>query len=197
MEVIRPEIITPKFAFNQFLNEILLQVSQEPKHINKQITGPVSKKPLIVIADQNEIRLSVPIERIQKTTLTQEYQSHEPELRADIYKGIVSFNLQSINRKVSDSPAIEDFFPKEFVNFVLNKYYLAFGKEISTCRSWWFEGSDNLYAFRNNIDMGMSEIDAAKNTWSGRVFSENGFDKVSEIKTKSRSNVVVYFNRTK
>jgi hypothetical protein len=196
MEKFRPEILPPKDAFNHFLDGILYRVSKEPRHINREIAGPISKKPITVIANEKAISLNIFLSRYRKMGLFEGNGLMEPELRADYLNGIVSFNLQNHNHQISKEPLVEDFFPGEFKKFVLNKYFLAFGSEIDMCKSHWEPHSDNFTQFAINESNGMSENEAAENTWSGKSFAENGFGRVAQLKksrTKYGSDIVEVF----
>lgn len=176
MEKEIPEQVHSKHIFNQFLESISQRVSREPHPINTQIPGPISKNTLAVYADKKCLEITVPLSGIN------DHSFEKPILEAELENDCLNFNLRNKIREVGDEKIHKDFFPKEFVNFVINKYFVSFGKTINTCKDHWYDYSDNFKEFQSNLNKGMSEIEAAKNTWSGRVYAENRFSEIAEVR---------------
>lgn len=196
MERHNPEIIHPKAAFNHFLDGILYRVSKEPRHVNIELPGPISHLPIIAIADERHISLNISPRRMAEMGLLQDRGLKMPELQANYFEGSVGFILQNFNSHISDKPIVPDFFPREFKKFVLNEYFASFGKDIQVCKSWWGKDSDNLRMFYQNLDNGMSKIEAAKNTWAGITFAENGFGNISRIRIKDYNDIEVIYKKS-
>lgn len=71
-----------------------------------------------------------------------------------------------------------DFFAGHFVTAAL-EHFKQNGVVISHFRARWLEDSDNYLEFVNNrSSLSMSSIDAARNTWTGRLMCGLGFSDV-------------------
>ena len=95
----------------------------------------------------------------------------------------ISFNLRTRSDKRVHHP---DMFAGEF-----QKYSLALFSEkfaISSWRSVWVKGSDNYRQFEILTGSGLSDIQAARFTWTGIQSRKFGFDAVSEVRRGVDSN---------
>jgi hypothetical protein len=96
--------------------------------------------------------------------------------------GILTFTLQTKNSKLDEDDKFPwekypDMFAKNFVGIVLH-YFRNMNIKIFTCKGVWYPNSDNYAAFMKNLNNGLSMENAARNTWSGRTFSEYGYSTI-------------------
>jgi len=96
-----------------------------------------------------------------------------------------------------------DFFAGKFIACAL-AYFKSTGHVINICQGVWRENSTNYKQYRQNLRSGMSSVAAALNTWSGRQFTLNGFNEISEAdirllkdKDKEGKYILAYFYRPK
>lgn len=67
------------------------------------------------------------------------------------------------------------------------------GVEVSNIRGTWIQGTDSVNAkqYLSNLKL-MPEMDAARNTWTGRIASDFGFSKVESVKTSYGITTVIF-----
>lgn len=102
-----------------------------------------------------------------------------------------------IHTRKKDGKRHPDFFAKHFLAFALN-YFKNQGYLIKKFRAIWSPvesdewESDNYAEYWRLRKEGVSPIEAAKQTWSGRTFEELGFTEVEEPVDEGRAVTVVF-----
>lgn len=95
------------------------------------------------------------------------------DVSTDIQSKIKLLNIKKHNRH-------PDFFAVKFVNCAL-EYFKQNNQDIQAIQGSWLGGSVNSEEFFDNLEnKKMSPAEAAKNTWSGRVFISHGFSQVTD-----------------
>jgi hypothetical protein len=70
-----------------------------------------------------------------------------------------------------------DLFAARFIDLSL-AYFKAQGVEVEFCQGFWFSGETNYAQFSQGLGRGLSNSEAARQTWSGRQFVRHGFSRV-------------------
>ncbi len=91
----------------------------------------------------------------------------------------LSIYTRSLNSELKLHP---DFKGREFIEYCL-KFYRQYFYPIRSISCNWLErpGEVNAPMYWAAIDQGLSEVDAAKQTWTGRVLSQLSFTKVGSV----------------
>lgn len=105
--------------------------------------------------------------------------------------GTTSFSLRTRSRHDREKHH-PDLFAKKFVKCAI-EYFKANGRETNVCVGEWHAGSDNFETFINEYNKHKNSVEAAKATWSGKVFVELGYTKVDMVHIDLLENGYSYY----
>ncbi len=73
-----------------------------------------------------------------------------------------------------------DMFAAKFVSFAL-QYFKSKDMDVKACKDLWYPpDSDNLDTFKEIYGKTHDKVQAAKATWSAKVFAQNGYTEINE-----------------
>lgn len=107
------------------------------------------------------------------------------EMEATCRDGVAEFTLFT-NVVLPDARNVEarvrhpDMFAAKFVSFALH-YFKSKGIDVRVCEDLWYPpDSDNLDAFKEVYGRTKDKVQAAKATWSAKVFAKFGYTEINE-----------------
>lgn len=108
--------------------------------------------------------------------------------------GVVSFSLFTCLCRIFHHP---DMYAKDFIPMSLS-YFESNGYETRTWRDVWYPYSVNHKAYKKARINGLSEIESALQTWSGKTALANGFKPLGEcLPSYSEDGAIIFkFVRT-